>query len=77
MSIFEIIVVILLCVLCITSLISISLKNNIDNQLKAIQLTLEIFNRHNGELTQDYRSEVRLAIDELCDLQRDNNNKNT
>jgi hypothetical protein len=70
-------VIILLCVLCITFLISISLKKSIENQMKTIKLTLEIFNRHNGELTQYYRSEVRLAINELCDLQRDNNNKNT
>ncbi|QFU24081.1 hypothetical protein FM038_019310 [Shewanella eurypsychrophilus] len=73
MSTFEIIVIILLSVLCVISWLSLSLKNSADNKLEGIQTTLEIFNRHNNELTHEYRSEVRLAIDELCELQKENN----
>lgn len=75
MSTFEIIVVVLLSILCFLSWISLMVKNNIANTIEGLQTSVQINNSDNYNLTSEFRSEVRLAIDELCDLNRDSKEK--
>jgi hypothetical protein len=74
-STFEIIVVVLLSILCFLSWISLMVKNNIANTIEGLQTSVQINNSDNYNLTSEFRSEVRLAIDELCDLNRDSKEK--
>jgi hypothetical protein len=50
-------------------------KNNIANTIEGLQTSVQINNSDNYNLTSEFRSEVRLAIDELCDLNRDSKEK--